>query len=211
MTKEIIIRNQHFTLHPSGVVFWIETNMLLVSDVHLGKINHFRKFGAAIPHEALYGNYHLLNSVIDHFNPRTICFLGDLFHSSINKEWEIFARWVKAISPEVILVTGNHDIISPVYYEDLGIALKSHWEIGFFLLTHHPTEKDGYFNFSGHIHPAVKLRGKGRQSLRLPCFFKSENRMILPAFGEFTGSHVLKPESGDEIYAIAKNEVVSIT
>ena len=211
MTKEIIIRNQHFTLHPSGVVFWIETNMLLVSDVHLGKINHFRKFGAAIPHEALYGNYHLLNSVIEHFNPRTICFLGDLFHSSINKEWEIFARWVKAISPEVILVTGNHDIISPVYYEDLGIALKSHWEIGFFLLTHHPTEKDGYFNFSGHIHPAVKLRGKGRQSLRLPCFFKSENRMILPAFGEFTGSHVLKPESGDEIYAIAKNEVVSIT
>ena len=211
MTKDIAIKEQHLALHPSGVVFWREQRMLLVSDVHLGKISHFRKYGAAVPHRAIYANYELLDEVIDQFRPEQLCFLGDLFHSSINREWELFAQWVASVKAEIILVTGNHDIIPPLYYEKLGITLKDRWEIGPFLLTHHPTETPGTFNLSGHIHPAVKLRGNGRQTLRLPCFYKSENQMILPAFGEFTGTHILKPNSGDEIYAIAKNEVVFIS
>ena len=77
-------------------------------------------------------------------------------------------------------------------------------------MTHHPQEREGFFNFCGHIHPAVRLQGFGRQRLKLPCFFKTHSQMILPAFGEFTGTHVLQPKKEDEVFVIVENEVVKI-
>jgi DNA ligase-associated metallophosphoesterase len=198
-------------LHPTGAIFWQDQSVLLISDVHLGKVSHFRKFGAAVPRKAISRNFDMLNRAIVDFSPKTLCFLGDLFHSYRNNEWDLFEIWVKNTPQQMILVSGNHDIISPIKYESLGVRVLSEVELNGFLLTHHPEDREGFFNFSGHLHPAVRLRGKGRQSLRLPCFFKKSNQLILPAFGEFTGSHVLKPDRTDEIFAITKNAVLKIT
>ncbi|NHF60610.1 ligase-associated DNA damage response endonuclease PdeM [Flavobacteriaceae bacterium TP-CH-4] len=197
-------------MHPSGILFWKEKSMLLISDVHLGKVSHFRKFGAAVPQAAVRKNFDLLTEALFHFNPQTLCFMGDLFHSSLNKEWRLFEEWVHQVDLQIILVAGNHDIISPIKYEELGIRVVSEIQLEGFLLTHHPEERQGFFNFSGHIHPAVCLRGGGRQSLRLPCFFKSENQLILPAFGAFTGTYVLEPNSRDEVYALTKDAVFQV-
>nr|WP_299338440.1 ligase-associated DNA damage response endonuclease PdeM [Allomuricauda sp.] len=204
------MQNQKFVLHPLGGVFWVDKSQLLISDVHLGKVAHFRKFGAAVPRKALHNNYLLLDEIVKHFNPFQICFLGDLFHSSLNKEWELFENWVAKTPSEIILVSGNHDIISPHKFEHIGIPIFQELIIGDFLLTHHPEEQKNLFNFCGHIHPAVRLQGFGRQKLRLPCFFKSTSQMILPAFGEFTGTHVLQPKKEDEIFVIVENEVVKV-
>ncbi len=151
-----------------------------------------------------------MDEALEYFNPRVICFLGDLFHSALNKEWNFFEKWVAKKSVEIILVAGNHDIISPLKYEDLGIKVVSEVEWDDFLLTHHPEERTGFFNFSGHIHPAIRLRGKGRQSLRLPCFFKSGQQLILPAFGKFTGTFILEPKKNDEVFAIVEDEIMKI-
>ncbi|MEM9648667.1 MAG: ligase-associated DNA damage response endonuclease PdeM, partial [Bacteroidota bacterium] len=180
------------------------------SDVHLGKVAHFRKFGAAVPRKALHKNYVLLDNIVSHFSPFQICFLGDLFHSSLNKEWELFENWVGKTPSELVLVSGNHDIISPLKFEKLGISVFDELIIEDFLLTHHPEEREGYFNFCGHIHPAIRLRGFGRQNLRLSCFFKSKDQLVFPAFGEFTGTHTMKPKKGDEVYAIVEDEVVQV-
>lgn len=184
--------------------------MLMISDVHLGKVSHFRKFGAAVPQKAIQKNFELMTEAVDFFNPKKICFLGDLFHSSLNKEWDLFEKWVIETDAEIVLVSGNHDIISPLKYEDLNIKVLEEFQSDGFLLTHHPEERDGFFNFSGHIHPAVRLQGPGRQTLRLPCFFKSEHQMIVPAFGEFTGSHTLKPSKKNEVFAVTKEEVFQV-
>lgn len=210
MTQSIQINNQTFILHPLCVVFWKEKSMLLISDVHLGKVSHFRKFGAAVPQKAVQKNFELMTEAIEFFNPKTICFLGDLFHSSLNKEWVFFEKWVSKTNAEIILVEGNHDIISPIKYEKLGIQVVPEIQSDGFLLTHHPEEREGFFNFSGHIHPAVRLRGAGRQTLRLPCFFKSEHQMIIPAFGKFTGSHTLKPSRKNEVFAVTKEAVFQV-
>lgn len=184
--------------------------MLLISDVHLGKVTHFRKYGAAVPQKAVQKNFELMTEAIEFFNPKTICFLGDLFHSSLNKEWELFEQWVAETEVEIILVAGNHDIISPLKYEGLNIQVVKEISADGFLLTHHPEEREGFFNFSGHIHPAIRLRGAGRQTLRLPCFFKSKHQMIVPAFGEFTGSHTLKPSKKNEVFAVTKEAVFQV-
>ncbi|MCP4978347.1 MAG: ligase-associated DNA damage response endonuclease PdeM [Maribacter sp.] len=210
MTQNLQIQSQNFTLHASGAMFWNERSALLISDVHLGKVSHFRKFGAAVPQEAIHGNFKLLNDSVAFFKPKRIYFLGDLFHSQLNNEWNYFEAWVSRIKTEIILISGNHDIISPLKYEDLGIQVIDELIIENFLMTHHPEKRSDFFNFCGHIHPAIKLRGHGRQSLRLPCFFKSQNQMILPAFGEFTGSHTLKQKKNNEAYAIVEGMVIKI-
>ena len=49
MSEKVLIEGEELTLHPSGALFWEKKSLLMLSDVHLGKISHFRKFGAAIP------------------------------------------------------------------------------------------------------------------------------------------------------------------
>jgi len=210
MTHSIQIQNQEFLLHPLGGIFWVEKSMLLISDVHLGKVAHFRKFGAAVPQKAIHKNFILLDEIVNHFQPFQVCFLGDLFHSSINKEWQLFENWVEKTPSEIILVAGNHDIIAPEKFEVLSIQIFQELILDNFLLTHHPEEREGFFNFCGHIHPAIRLQGSGRQRLKLPCFFKKQEQLILPAFGEFTGTYVLEPSKEDEVYAIVEDEVIKI-
>jgi len=184
--------------------------MLLISDVHLGKISHFRKFGAAVPQKAVQKNFDLMNEAVNYFNPKTIVFMGDLFHSSLNKEWELFEKWTATIKAKMILVVGNHDIISQIKYEELSIEVVPEIQTEGFLLTHHPEEREGFFNFCGHVHPAVRLNGIGKQSVRLRCFFKTESQLLLPAFGEFTGSHTMKRKQNCEAFALVGDAVLKV-
>ncbi|TKD66471.1 ligase-associated DNA damage response endonuclease PdeM [Flavobacterium sp. ASW18X] len=207
---KITILNQNFTLHPYGALFWQEKSCLFISDVHLGKVSHFRKFGAAVPKQAVHQNYVMLDEVIQTFQPFEICFLGDLFHSSLNKEWLLFENWVAKTPAKITLITGNHDIIAPEKFEALHIELHEEILTDGFLLAHHPEEKEGHYNFCGHIHPAVKLKGFGRQHLKLPCFYKTDKQLILPAFGEFTGTYVLTPQPEDEVFVLADQQVIKV-
>ena len=210
MTLTIKIKSQTFILHPSGALFWEDRKALLISDVHLGKVSHFRKHGVAIPNNAVSKNFTRLTEAVDYFDPESIIFLGDLFHSSKNGEWNLFVEWSDCCVGEIILIAGNHDIIAKENYDKIDVKIFKELEIDGFLLTHHPTERESLFNFSGHIHPGIVLRGLGLQTLKLRCFFCKPSQIILPAFGEFTGKYFLKPNSEDTIYAIAGNEVIQI-
>lgn len=207
---KIIIQHQNFVLHPCGAAFWEEKKILLISDLHLGKIVHFRKHGMAIPERAVQENFNRLNNILELFDAETIIFLGDLFHSKMNNEWDLFSDWTKTITQQLILVEGNHDVISKQHYADLNIEIHSEIIIDDFLLTHHPSTRESFFNLCGHIHPGIKLKGIGRQFLSLSCFFRKPHQMIFPAFGEFTGNFYLIPEENDKVYAIAKDEIIEI-
>lgn len=210
MTHPLNILGQNFQMHASGVLFWEEQSMLLISDVHLGKVSHFRKFGAAVPQQAVEKNFTAMDGAISYFQPKTVVFMGDLFHSALNMEWELFKTWVAAQSASIILVSGNHDIISPLRYEELGIEVVEELILLQFLLTHHPEEREGFFNFCGHIHPAIKLSGFGRQTVRLPCFYKTPSQLILPAFGEFTGTYTLDAKKDCEVFALLGDAVLPV-
>jgi len=207
---KIQIQNETFILHPSGAVFWESKKIIIISDVHLGKVTHFRKHGIAIPQSAVSENFRKITDVLEYFEPEKIIFLGDLFHSAKNSEWDLFEEWISNHNQETYLVAGNHDIIDQKHYYEIGILVVDFLEIDGFFFTHHPTEQEDFFNFAGHIHPGITLRGLGMQSLRLRCFFQKANQMILPAFGEFTGKFILTPEIGNHVFAIAGDEVILI-
>ena len=210
MTHAINIREQDFILHPSGAVYWVQQSMVLIADVHLGKVTHFRKHGAAIPIVAGHKNLEKLTEVVNHYQPETVCFLGDLFHSVLNSEWENFAKWVDYTTSKVVLISGNHDIIPQYLFEDINVTVLEEQIIGDFYLTHHPTEHPALFNFCGHIHPGVKMRGVGRQIMKLACFFKTKNQMVFPAFGNFTGKYILEPKKEDEVFVLVEGEVLAV-
>ena len=209
-TLKITCLNQSFILHPSGAAYWEKKSMLLIADVHLGKVTHFRKHGSAIPQDSMYQNFDKLTEVVLHFNPKTVCFLGDLFHSYINNEWLLFKEWVNQRECKVVLISGNHDIIPKLKYDKILVTVKEEWKIDGFLLTHYPEIRAGYFNLSGHIHPGVTLRGLGHQFLKVSCFHKSEHQMVFPAFGDFTGKFIVSPNEKDQIFINTDTEVIKV-
>ncbi len=211
MSLQVQLHKQTFHLHSSGACYWEEQDVILLADVHLGKSAHFRKHGMAVPSQADDNEYDKLNDVIELFKPSRIWFLGDLFHSYQNAEWHFFEQWVRMQSIEIVLVMGNHDVISRNQFEKLGVVTVEQLQMGTMLLTHHPIEQKGVFNIAGHIHPAVKLTGVGRQRMKIPCYFCTEYGMVLPAYGDFTGTYVLKPKKGDRIFGCVEDQVLELS
>jgi uncharacterized protein len=210
---DIDILGERFALYPQKAIFWKAQNALLISDLHLGKINHFRKAGIPVPSRANDHNLEVLIDLVRMCKPARIICLGDLFHSHYNTEWEVFGEVVRHFSPVSFeLVLGNHDIMGSYQYSRKGIHVHESLSIGKFLLTHHPLESvpDGLYNIAGHLHPGVCLRGKGRQAITLPCFFFGANQAFLPAFGKFTGLAKIAPKKNDRVYIVAEDKVMEV-
>jgi DNA ligase-associated metallophosphoesterase len=211
--KEIRIFNETLELWPQKAVRWKKNNVLFIADLHLGKINHFRRSGIPVPSKANDRNLEQLIDLIQLTKPERVICLGDLFHSHYNPEWEVFGEVVKHFSPiSFELVLGNHDIMSRIQYSRKGIALHDTLRLDPFIFTHHPlTEIEGQcYNIAGHVHPGVNLRGKGKQSLTLPCFYFGECAGLLPAFGMFTGLAKIHPKKEDKIFVIVEEKIVAV-
>ncbi|MBC8173248.1 MAG: ligase-associated DNA damage response endonuclease PdeM [Chitinophagales bacterium] len=207
---EINLLGNHFTLSDQKAVFWHEKKYILLADLHLSKETHFRKHGIAVPAGITTSILKMLENLLQTFQPVEIYFLGDLFHSDENKGVEEFYEWRKNQKQQFNLIAGNHDVMHIDVYDRLLInRCGTQFLIDEFILSHAPIE-DGKINFCGHLHPSVTMFGKARQSLRLPCFFHRNNNFILPAFGKFTGSHSIKQNETDKIYAIAENKVIQV-
>ena len=201
---------QRLTLIPEKGIFWEEKKYLILADVHLGKAGHFRKSGIPVSDLIHSKDLLILDRLIAKFQPEQVIFLGDLFHSDHNQGWEIFRRWMKAKAPlEFQLVLGNHDVLDKPNYLIPNLTVVDRLVEPPFELTHIPEETTLY-NLAGHIHPAVRMTGKGRQSMRLPCFYFSANHGILPAFGHFTGTAKISIKKTDAVYAIADKTVVRV-
>ncbi|TRZ46310.1 ligase-associated DNA damage response endonuclease PdeM [Robertkochia solimangrovi] len=211
MTKAHSIQGEHFQFHTSGGVFWEEENMLLIADVHLGKAAHFRKNGMAVPDKINQTSLNRLEGLCQTFKAATICFLGDLFHSEFNHEWEAFKKWAETCNRKLILIKGNHDILPAEHFELMKMKVLESLSIRNFYLTHHPEEHKEKFNICGHIHPGIRLKGPARQTLKLACFFQETRRLILPSFGEFTGNFTIKPGKNDQVFAITPDEVILVS
>ena len=211
----IRFKEQELILTPEKAIFWVDKNILVLSDIHLGKSGHFRKAGIAIPSTVNENNLHRLDALIKYYSPTRILYLGDLFHSDINSEWIAFKTW-RSQYPEIVmnLSIGNHDFHSVDEYESIGLFCSHSIEIDPFLLLHDSTDykiENKFFTISGHVHPSIKLLGKGRQSVRVPCFYFGEDGALLPAFGSFTGTHTIKPKVDDLVFGIINEQIIKIT
>lgn len=207
---------QDLVLLPQKAIYWKQQKALIAADVHMGKVGHFRKAGIAVPRNMEQSDLSTLSDLIFEHRPEKIIFLGDLFHSDMNADWEWFRLWRQQNKKlEIILIRGNHDIINDRHYHDLNIALHDELQIGPFLMLHHPLteaklQQAEVYAFCGHIHPGVTLTGRGRQSITIPCFAFGDQQAILPSFGRFTGRVAIRKQQTDRIFGVLQDKVIAI-
>lgn len=212
---EFFFKNQTLLLLPQKAVLWKEQKTLIIADVHLGKTAHFRKAGIAIPAQLAAQDLETLSSLIDEHQPKTLIFLGDLFHSNKNSDWHEFALWRKKYAKRsMILIKGNHDIIHEENFLNLDIAVEEEMLMEPFRLAHHPLkseeiEKHKAYTLCGHIHPGVHLRGKGLDSVTLSCFSFGSFQAILPSFGKFTGRVAIQHQETDRVFGILNDKIIA--
>lgn len=203
------ISNQNFILLPQKAIFWEEKQTLILGDLHFGKATHFRKNGIALRQSIATNDFDKFNALLAAIKPKQVYFLGDLFHSEYNSEMLDFQEIIKLNSSvKFVLIKGNHDIIKQTHFEKMGIQVVAEWIEDTFVFTHEPSPKAGFYNIYGHFHPGIRLKGKAKQNLSLPCFYFAKHFAILPAFSDFTGLKILEKRQAEAIYLITDHKVI---
>ncbi len=213
--QELFLQNQRLMLHPERAIFWGQKKMLIVADPHFGKAQVLRDHGIPVPGGTTAGDFERLSKLLDEFQCRKLLFLGDLTHGPINSP-AIFNRRVEKwrrrhTKIEISLVTGNHDRYTgrlPLQFQIDRVADEIIIEP--FHFTHQHRLNLSRYAIAGHLHPAVTLTGTGRQKEIFPCFCFGSRAAIMPAFGAFTGSHVIHPQSDDRIFVVAGETVIEV-
>jgi len=170
----------------SRAVYWPAEQALLVADLHLEKASWFAQSGQMLPPYDSRETLERLTAAVAATGARRILCLGDNFHDDAGPERmepeavALLAELARAV--DLVWITGNHDAglagIPGTVVDELHIA-----EIA---LRHQALPQTQSAEISGHYHPKLRLRLRGRGISR-PCALRSENRLILPAFGALTG------------------------
>ena len=202
-------------LLPERALWWPAARTLFVADLHLGKAATYRALGQPVPGGTTQENLARLDTLIARHGPRHLVFLGDFLHAAQARTASLLAMldaWrLRHGDLQLTLVRGNHDSRAGDPPAHLGIAVVDEpCLLGPFAACHHPQQHPTHFVLAGHVHPACKLHGKGRDSLRMPCFVQEGALAILPAFGEFTGGWQVDAMPGRRRYGIGGDAVWSL-
>ena len=185
--NECVISIAGAKLHPlpSGALHWPDKRVLVVSDLHFGKSDRIaRRTGALLPPYETRDTLARLAAELDRTAARTVICLGDSFDDLAASESLDDAEAMDLARLQAgrdwIWIEGNHDP-GPL---NLGGTHLTEYRIGPLVFRHIAT--DGSGEISGHFHPKAEIRASGRTVSR-PCFLYDAARLILPAFGTYTG------------------------
>jgi DNA ligase-associated metallophosphoesterase len=204
-------------LFPCGAIHVPTLQTLLIADAHFGKAVSFRRLGVPVPETSTVATLERLDQLVGQTGAKSIVFLGDFLHSAwahAPSTQGILSSWRhRNTELALTLVRGNHDDKAGDPPAALGIRVVDEPLLIYpghscLALCHHPQLIAGAYVLAGHWHPCVSVSGRGRDSLRLSCFWfgaaKSANAMgILPAFGSFTGMYPIARRAGDTVFAVA--------
>ncbi|MEM8798513.1 MAG: ligase-associated DNA damage response endonuclease PdeM [Pseudomonadota bacterium] len=185
----------NFLLCPSGVLMWPARNTLVVSDLHLEKGSYFARRGIPVSVLDSLDTLARLAAAIDHHKPERVISLGDSFHDRragermARPDGDHLASLVESVD-DWTWVTGNHDgELGGVFG---GHVVHSLSECG--ILFAHEDEDVPCSQIIGHYHPKVRVPLKGRVAAG-PCFAVGEKRLVMPAFGSYTGGLAIDDEA----------------
>lgn len=205
-------------LLPQRAVWWPAAQTVFVADVHFGKAATFRRAGQPVPHGTTADNLARLDAVLDVTQANHLIFLGDFLHArsgAADALWQQLRPWRERHSAvRMTLVAGNHDqhAGAPPAWLDIAPASEPWQPVSGAALRacHHPQTVAGALVLAGHWHPTVTLRGPARDVMRLPCFVQTTGRLVLPAFGAFTGMSSASLPPAAQRYAVVGDRVQAV-
>ena len=173
----------------SGALYIPELRTLLVADLHLEKASNMARRGVHLPPYDTRVSLALLEAAIAGCGAERVIFLGDSFHDddAASRIDAADLTQLQSITSRIdtVWITGNHDPNPP---KEAGGRIVSEVRLGDIILRHEPSSlSEGLFEIAGHLHPAAAVSQRGRR-IRCKCFIANKQRLIMPAFGSFTGS-----------------------
>lgn len=171
----------------SGALWLPEERTLIVADLHLEKGSAYAARGVFLPPYDSTATLAALGAAILRRNPARVIALGDSFHDRRAEE-RISAESLATLrllqrGRDWLWVTGNHD---PEISREMGGETAAMLSLAGVALRHEPDPAETGYEIAGHLHPAAKVRMRGR-ALRRRCFALSERRCIMPAMGAYAG------------------------
>ncbi len=203
---DLTLAGQRLQAHRSGALFWPERQVMVVSDLHLGKSERIARMGGGmLPPYEIQDTLARLDTEVRTFNPKTMICLGDSFddlaaHQALAGE---IVDWINRLMAgrRWIWIEGNHDP------GPLGLGGTHLAEMPMDGLTFRHIARPGAAGeVSGHYHPKATVHGRGRSVTRA-CFLYDSDRLVLPAFGTYTGG--LRSTSA-ELQALMRPEAMAI-
>ncbi len=198
-------------LHSSGALYWPIEKFLVVSDLHLEKGSHFAPRGFFLPPYDSGHTLSLLTKVIEETLCTRLMLLGDSFHddkaySRLSPKDRSAFDALRAYNP--IWIRGNHD---KDFVPDGFFAADTHVHKG--ISFRHEASAGNDFEISGHFHPKVEIT----PYLSRPCFVEDGQKLIMPAFGAYTGGLSINSPSFEnilkrkrQVYALGKDKAYYI-
>ncbi len=204
-SRRIRFADEDLVLLAERAILWPARRALMLSDVHFGKSATFRAHGIPVPEGESQADLDRITKLVERYEVDHLAIIGDFYHSGIALSPSLhdsLASFRDSLNAEIILVRGNHD---KTRHELLPMIDRLDWFP--IELVHDPAdatpEKPA---IAGHLHPLCRI-GHARRASRLPCFLKTENLLVLPAFGTFTAGHIVKAKTGQTLYPITDQTV----
>jgi DNA ligase-associated metallophosphoesterase len=198
----IVLAGARLSLLPSGVLWWAEAGLMAAGDLHLGRAERAARNGAALlpPYEAAE-TLDRLAAEVARLGPRTVVLLGDSFDDMAAADGlgdAVALRLMRlAAGRRWIWIAGNHDP-GPAM---LPGSHQAEWREGPLVFRHiaDPAASGGELGeVSAHYHPKARLCLRGQPVARA-CFLADRARLIVPAFGTYTGGLDIRDRAFDAL------------
>jgi DNA ligase-associated metallophosphoesterase len=185
--KFIHLQGQTFVADVSGALYWPDEHMLIVADLHLEKGSAYAARRVFLPPYDTTATLAALGAVIARLLPKRVVALGDSFHDGLGAGRMLAhdAQALRALQAgrDWLWIAGNHDPVAPLCLKgDHAGDLR----LGAIHLRHEPGAGGQDGEIAGHLHPVARVTSRSGV-LRRRCFVSDGRRLILPAFGAYTG------------------------
>jgi len=188
VSSEISFGGESFQPVGGAALCWGAADTLLVSDLHLEKASSYAKIsGQMLPPYDSAATLQQLRDLADGCGAQRIICLGDNFHDDDGE------RRLQGAAADMLRdltrqydwhwIVGNHD---PGIGSSWGGRVYQEMEIRGIMLRHNIVASDMRPEISGHYHPKLRIKLRGRRVSRR-CFLQTPSRLVMPAFGAFTG------------------------
>jgi uncharacterized protein len=171
----------------SGALWWPAARLLAVADLHLGRAERLaRRDGGLLPPYDTAATLDRLADAIAERDPAAVVALGDSFDDDACEP--ALADSDRARLTALIAgrswtwIAGNHDP-GPL---SLPGEHRSQLALGALTFRHAPEPAAAPGEVAGHLHPKLR-RTLGGHAISRPCFVLDARRLVLPAFGVYTG------------------------
>ena len=172
-------------LDPGGSLWWPDQHMLVVADLHLEKGSASAARGHLVPPWDTRNTLDRLALLLHRYRPQTVLALGDSFHDRDGATRLMPADAMRlaamATAHGFVWLMGNHDPTPP---DGVPGVTAEWWEAGGLVFRHEAGGSGP--EICGHHHPKASVATRATTITR-PCFVAGPNRLMLPAFGAFTG------------------------